>query len=309
MPTRSSRAAPWPGSRWTALLRPRLTPRTRIAANPARVANDSGYERSWPSAAWRISSGSPIRRTWPCCRVGGRRWQPTSARRPSGFGPGRGRRDIVRLGSSDPAVLLSALGEPAAETEASRAIALAPQSADAFLVRARVRRRSGDRREALADIESGLTLEPGHPHLLELRGLLEAEMGHPRMALIDLNRALIRGARGAVRISRARTLMALGREEAAIEDWSFALADDPEDPLLYLGRARTLIRLRFWDRALADLEQAADLAVDNARLWTRIACAYATCLPARPDRFPRWLAHARRAWSAWTATAMPHRDR
>src|SRR5512135_3622617 len=99
-----------------------------------------------------------------------------------------------------------------------------------YLVRARVRRRSGDRRGARSDVETGLALGPGDPRLLELRGLLEAESGHPGAALIDLNRAILRGAQGTVRVPRAVTLMALGRDEEAIEDWSSALGDDPEDP-------------------------------------------------------------------------------
>ena len=35
-----------------------------------------------------------------------------------------------------------------------------------------------------------------------------------------------------VRVPRALALMALGRDEAAVRDWSLALDDDPEDPRL-----------------------------------------------------------------------------
>jgi serine/threonine protein kinase/tetratricopeptide (TPR) repeat protein len=201
------------------------------------------------------------------------------------------------------AVLLSALNEPSAEAEASRALAVAPESADAYLVRAAVRRRSGDRRAALADVESGLTLVPGDPRLMALRGLLKTETGNPAGALIDLDRAILRGAAGTVRMPRALALMALGRDDAAVRDWSLALDDDPEDPEAYLGRATALIRLRRHDRALVDLEQAADWAADNPRLLPRITAAYAVCLISRPDRFPRWVRLARRAWSAWLTGA------
>ncbi len=94
------------------------------------------------------------------------------------------------------AVLLSAQNDPSAEAEASRAITLAPESADAYLVRARVRRRSGDRLAALADVESALSLVPGDPRLLELRGVLKSESGNHEAALIDLDRAILRGAAG-----------------------------------------------------------------------------------------------------------------
>jgi serine/threonine protein kinase/tetratricopeptide (TPR) repeat protein len=203
------------------------------------------------------------------------------------------------------AVLLSALDDSSAEAEASRALALAPEVPDAYLVRARVRRRSGDRPAALADVESGLALVPGDPRLLELRGVLKTEMGNPEAALIDLDRAILRGAQATAHVPRALALMALGRDEDAVRDWSLALDDDPENPEAYLGRARARIRLRFPDRALVDLEQAAVWAGDNPTLLPRITATYALCLGSRPDRFSRWLILARRAWSLWIAATRP----
>jgi tetratricopeptide (TPR) repeat protein len=198
-------------------------------------------------------------------------------------------------------VLLSALGDPAAEAEASRAVALAPESHEAYLVRARVRRRAGDLREALADVEAGLAREPGDPRLLELWGLLESETGHPAAALIVLNRAMLRGAAASVHAAKAQALMALGRDEEAVGEWSLARDDEPEDPRLCLGRARALIRLRRWARALADLDEAADGAGDHPALLVQVTLNAAACLPARPDRFPQWLAQARRTFAALCA--------
>jgi hypothetical protein len=99
--------------------------------------------------------------------------------------------------------------------------------------------------------------------------------------------------------------MALGRDEAAIRDWSLALDDDPEDPGAYLGRARARIRLGLQHRALADLEQAADWATDHPMLLPRITAAYALCLGSQPDRFPRWVRLFRRTWATWMAAARP----
>ncbi len=200
-------------------------------------------------------------------------------------------------------VFLSALDDRSALAVASHAIALSPESPDTYLVRARVRRRFGEPRAALADVEFALALAPGDPRLLELRGVLKTESGYPERAMIDLDRAILRGAPVTVRVPRALALTAIGRDEAAFSDWSLALDADPEDPEAYLGRARSLIRLRRIDRALVDLEQAADWAANNSVLLPRITSAYALCLPARPDRFPRWLRLALRAWSAWVNTA------
>jgi tetratricopeptide (TPR) repeat protein len=200
------------------------------------------------------------------------------------------------------AVFLSALGDLAAEAEASRAVALAPGSVDAYVVRARVRRRRGDLEGARADLEAGLALEPGEPRLFELSARIESETGHPAAALILLNRAVTRGAGATVHVPKAAALMALGRGGEALEEWSLALEEDPEDPRLYLGRARALIGLRRWDRALADLEQAADWAVGNPGILFRISLASTVCLPALPARIPHWLAHVRRAWAACLLT-------
>jgi tetratricopeptide (TPR) repeat protein len=199
------------------------------------------------------------------------------------------------------AVLLSALGDPAAEAEASRAIALGPESYEAYLVRARVRRRAGNLEGALSDVEAGLAREPGDPRLYELWGLLQTDTGHPSGALIVLDRALLRGAPASVHAAKARALTALGRDEEAVMEWSLARDDDPEDPRLGLGRACALIRLRRWSRALADLDEAADGAGDHPALLVRITLNAAACLPARPDRFPQWLAQARRTFAALCA--------
>jgi Flp pilus assembly protein TadD len=98
--------------------------------------------------------------------------------------------------------------------------------------------------------------------------------------------------------------MALGQFDAAVRDWKLALDDDPDDPQFYLGRARAFSRLGRVDRALVDLEQAADWASSNPRLLTEIALAHAACLGRRPDQLARWFTHARRAWNAWTVCAI-----
>jgi serine/threonine protein kinase/Tfp pilus assembly protein PilF len=200
------------------------------------------------------------------------------------------------------AVLLSALGDPSADAEASQSIALAPEWAEAYLVRARVRRRAGRRSDAIRDIEEGLALNPGDPRLMEFSGLLKAETGNPSAGLIDLDRAVVRGARGTVRIPRARALMALGQYESAVREWSLAVEGDPDDPQAYLGRAQAFLRQGLRDRALVDLEQAADRATNRPGMMARIALTYARCLGASPERIPRAIALARRTFSTWIAT-------
>jgi len=197
------------------------------------------------------------------------------------------------------AVLLCALNDRAALSEATRAIELSADSADNYLVKARVCHRLGERKSALEAAESGLALSPFDARLLELRGTLKTESGNPAGGLIDLDRAISRGAEVTAHRYKALALMALGRNEEAIGEWTTAVDGDREDSQAYLGRARALVRLGLWDRAVVDLGQAADWASDNPELLTRITLTYAYCLSARPARLAPWLALVRRTWLTW----------
>jgi serine/threonine protein kinase/Tfp pilus assembly protein PilF len=201
------------------------------------------------------------------------------------------------------AVILSALGDPTALAVAEDAVVRAPESVEALLVRAHVRRRSGQRRAALLDVESGLALAPGDTRLLELRGLLKTETGRAESGLIDLDRAITLGARGSIRMARAAAEMALKRYEEATRDWTLAVEFDPEDARAYLGRACALLWQGHVDRAMVDLEKAAEWAVDNPGLLARITIAYGSCLAARPSRIARVLQLAERTWSSSMALA------
>ena len=87
-------------------------------------------------------------------------------------------------------------------------------------------------------------------------------------------------------------LVALKRYEAAVHECSLPLKRDPELPQAYLSRAHLLRELLIWDRALADLEQAAAWAHGDLRLQTGIMLTYAKCLQERPEHVRRWLAIA-----------------
>ena len=115
--------------------------------------------------------------------------------------------------------------------------------------------------------------------MLELRGILKTEAGNPTAALVDFDRAILRGASISVRVPRALALMAAGKNDAAVRDWSVALDEDAENAEAYLGRATALIRLNRADRALVDLDQAADWATggtdsagENHRQLRRLPC-------------------------------------
>jgi tetratricopeptide (TPR) repeat protein len=196
------------------------------------------------------------------------------------------------------AVILSVLGDPEAEIEASRAVAMAPLSARPFLVRSWVRHQRGAIDESMADVARGIALQPDNPHLWHQRGRLHVAMGASVAALADFDQALLHNAGGSVRGDRAAVLLALGAAEQAVRDGSLALAYDPDDPRAYLGRARAFLRLNQRDQALADLEQAAGWADGEPRLLVSIALTYLRCLPTHPEQLPRVVALLRQAWTA-----------
>ena len=197
------------------------------------------------------------------------------------------------------AVLLAALRDRDANAEATRAVAENPESPDGYLVRARIRRRTGDPPGALADVGRGLALVPADPRFWELRGCLLVELGQPEAALSDLQRAALKGARGTVHAARACALMDLGHFEAARDAWTAALGFDSEDPRAYLGRARVQLRLGRWDDGSADLEQAVGWSRSQPTLLARITLTYAGCIPRRPDKLMRVMELARQTLVAW----------
>lgn len=214
---------------------------------------------------------------------------------------------IARLGTAaeDPTVsiaalrsraaMLSALDDhSAALAEADRAVRRSP-TPDSYALRAEVRLRAGDRSGALADVERGMSFDRNDARLLVLRGRLAIEAGNQAEGLRSLDLALVLGARGSVHVWKARALTAQGRHEQAVDAWSAALADDPEDPGVFLGRAGCMRRLGHWENALADLQRAAELAPDGSPALVRVTLGYLACLPARPDRLPRVVEIARRA--------------
>jgi eukaryotic-like serine/threonine-protein kinase len=217
------------------------------------------------------------------------------------------RRDETFRSSLTLAVILAAQGrKQTAVAAATRALQVSPYSPRGYLIRARVRAFGRDNDGAMADIATGLSIQFNEPGLLELKGILRAEAGDYRGALDDFNTASVWGAQDRIHLHKASALVALGRVEAAVQEWSLALRRDPELPEAYLGRARAHLKLHQWDMALADLEQAASWAHSDPRIELGIVSAYFQCLGKRPDRLPRFLALALRAANdLWGALAIP----
>jgi tetratricopeptide (TPR) repeat protein len=207
------------------------------------------------------------------------------------------------------AIILSALGNHRAAIAASdRAVAMAQLSPEARLVRARVLHRAGEIDRAFHEIDLGLNLKSNQADLLELRGVMLTESGHAREAVERLDEVISLSPNHFAHLYKATALMVLRRYEEAVRECTLALKRDPELPQAYLSRARCYVELLIWDRALADLEQAAAWAHGDLRLQIGIMMTYAQCLQERPEQFGRWLLLLQRtfrqAWDALTRSAV-----
>src|SRR5207247_9639937 len=118
-------------------------------------------------------------------------------------------------------------------------------------------------------------------------GRLAIEAGNADASLRWLDQAGCHGAAGPAHGWRARALMDLDHPEEAVKAWSAVLANDHEDALAYLGRARSMRQLGLWENALADLERAAERTPDGSAIFAQATLEYLACLPACPDRLPR----------------------
>ncbi len=209
------------------------------------------------------------------------------------------------------AVILAALDDPQAETEATRGVALAPLSPRVYLIRARVRRYLGQtppragRRRAWSGPRTQRTPALGAARSAPHRGR------RPARRLADLDEALRLGAGGPAYAARGTALYALGQDRQAAHDWTIALSNDPANPRGYIDRARAFLRLGKRDHARADLEQAVAWTEDWGTLGLPIFVTYARCVladaaeesrrkpnPPFIDQLDHLLALACRAWAA-----------
>ena len=109
--------------------------------------------------------------------------------------------------------------------------------------------------------------------------------------------------------TRPMRSVALGRNEEAVYEWTSPSNAIPNCPRLTWDGAQCYVRLLIWDRALADLEQAAAWSYGDLGMQFRIMRTYATCLPERPDHAGRWILllerMLRQGWDMVTRTSIP----
>jgi predicted Zn-dependent protease len=161
-----------------------------------------------------------------------------------------------------------------------------PDHADLYLRRGELNRIHRDWRAAEADYLMARKLDPEMAAVDFCLGRMNLEAGKPGEARAFLDRYLAERPKDPTgRATRARALVELGQPLAAAEDYTRALALQPENspkPEYYLERARALVAAgpKHLDRAIAGLDEGLEKLGDPVTLQL-----YATDLEIEAERY------------------------
>ena len=134
--------------------------------------------------------------------------------------------------------------------ELSRAIQLDKTSAEVYFERGRISRRVGQLAPALRDFSQAIRLRANYDEAYDYRAWTHYQMRRPAPGLADINKAIaIAPNQIDYYRTRAHILEALGRRQAAIDDYRRILRDRPLDQgaeagLMRLRAVRPPVRLR-----------------------------------------------------------------
>ena len=118
--------------------------------------------------------------------------------------------------------------------------------------------------DVIAFLTASLRTEPDHVIALHNRATAYDEIGQPRMALADLDRAVAVGPAPAGALGRRGLVKAgLGDDAGAVADYSRAIDLDPRRAKLFALRSAAFARLGDADRAAADDAQAKALVASD----------------------------------------------
>ncbi len=149
------------------------------------------------------------------------------------------------------------------------AVAARPAFPEALAMRGYVRSQLGYPREAAADFEAALAIDPKHPRTLVLfAGLLAADKGTAERAL-GLYAAALEAKPDSyyARANRAVLLAGLGRTDEALRDLEEALRLRPAVAFAWQLKGAALGRLRQWEEADVALTKALDLDPTFPTVW------------------------------------------
>ena len=146
-----------------------------------------------------------------------------------------------------------------AAAQFTKAIAISPEYADAFLGRGKARQAAGDREAALADFERAIAINPTLELAYTSHGIIQLSQGDSQKALEDFTRSVHLRPTADAYYQRGLTYQTLNRLMNALTDYDAAIAYDPGAPHIYLARAKVKRDLGDLAGARRDQETARSL--------------------------------------------------
>jgi len=164
----------------------------------------------------------------------------------------------------------------AAIEDIHRAVELKPNQVDHYLFLRRVYRDKGDKQSYLSAIDAtsrAITLLPEEGFLYYLRGRIYFDLQQYDEALSDFNLALRFDYRDVqLLFQRSQLLMKNGEISAAIEDLTWLIANEPDQPSWFYQRASAYLNLNRNEEALNDIQTCLKyLQSDTRKFDVRIA--------------------------------------
>jgi tetratricopeptide (TPR) repeat protein len=124
-----------------------------------------------------------------------------------------------------------------AAAQFSKAIAIFPAYADAYLGRGKARQAAGHSQAALADFERAIAIDPTSDLAYISRGTIARAGGDSQKALADFTRSIHLHPTSDAYYQRGMTYQALHQVKRALDDYDLAITYDPGAPYIYLARA------------------------------------------------------------------------
>jgi len=125
-----------------------------------------------------------------------------------------------------------------AAAQFTKAIAIFPEYADAFLGRGKARQAASQTMAALADFEKAIAIDPTLELAYTSRGTIERSQGDSQSALADFTRSVHLHPTSDAYYQRGLTYQTLDQPKRALADYDAAITYDPGAPSIYLARAK-----------------------------------------------------------------------
>ncbi len=132
---------------------------------------------------------------------------------------------------------------PQAMGEIEKALLAEPNHAQSLYLRAFIHLQSANKEAALADYTKLIAMAPGHEGALNNRALIYMEMGKYQLALADIDNRIAIEDSWSVRFDRGYCLALMDRHQAAADEFTKVLVENPEYAPALANRGYSMINL------------------------------------------------------------------